>query len=157
MTYRLHHQGAVGGQDDAIKVRWTAKLKLRTPVLTLAGFRNNIVIDGVSVYELDAEGKIIKHVLEDIVTTPPSDELAHPLDLIGVVWPRRQVAPELAMHFRTLDRSEEKLLANRFDFGAGPANDECESPSPLTEIAPAHADTEETPMQRAAREREEDA
>ena len=114
-------------------------------------------IDGVSVYELNKDGLIRRHRLENIVLTG-KEEGARSVQL-AFAWPTMGVAtPELAMPFF---RSLGAALATRSS-----------QPAPHATNAPLHAltthrrsadpvataanDAAETPMQRAARERRED-
>lgn len=62
MTYRVTLQG------EQIKVRWNSKLKMRDPItgLTAGKGEADLYIDGISLYDLDADGKIYKHTLDDV-------------------------------------------------------------------------------------------
>jgi hypothetical protein len=62
MTYRVTLQG------EQIKVRFSSKLKMRDPItgLTAGKGEADLYIDGVSYYDLDANGKIYKHTLDDV-------------------------------------------------------------------------------------------
>merc|ERR1719440_333310 len=65
MTYRLVVV------DGRIRVRWTAKVWLRDPALGLTKMANGdpiiVHLDGVSNYDLDDEGKVHTHVMENII------------------------------------------------------------------------------------------
>jgi len=156
LTYRLVCH------DDTIRVRWTAKMQVRDPAFGLTQLN---IIDGVSVYEMDSKGKISKHSIETIVMA--NDGLAQPLNL-GLLWPTPQMAtPEMAMpFFRTLDAA----LADRFDASRAqlpmlpmpprlrPSRSAQRARDPQASIElGGEGVADETPMQRAAREREEDA
>lgn len=139
VTYRLVYH------DGSIRVRWCAKMNLRDPALGLTQLN---VIDGVSVYDLDVKGKIRAHRIENIVMS--GQDFAQPISL-GVLWPTTRLAtPELAIpFFRTLDTA---LLDATPQTPRRP-----QVPNPRASPPQASAVSGETPMQKAAREREEDA
>merc|ERR1719491_338664 len=145
--------------DDTIRVRWCAKMQVRDPVLGLTQLN---VIDGVSVYELDSVGKIRKHKIETIVMATP--DMMQPINL-GLLWPTTRLAtPEMAIpFFRSLDAAI--LLAERAPLPraglpmlpmslTAPRGRHSRAGFPQATLS---AESGETPMQRAAREREEDA
>jgi len=147
LTYRIVvHEGT-------IRVRWCAKMHVRDPAL---GFTSLNVIDGVSVYELDSKGKIRKHKIETIVMAKP-DGLMQPVNL-GLLWPTHaQQVPEMAIpFFRLLDEA----LAERTPStqpGLMPFLGKPRMGASRAGYPQATLSSPETPMQRAAREREEDA
>jgi hypothetical protein len=64
--------------DEAtVRVRWHARLWLRGPLPNLVGVRGGgaepLVIDGVSLYELDSDARICVHRLEYVERTPRSE------------------------------------------------------------------------------------
>jgi hypothetical protein len=148
LTYRIVvHEGT-------IRVRWCAKMHVRDPAL---GFTSLNVIDGVSVYELDSKGKIRKHKIETIVMAKP-DGLMQPVNL-GLLWPTQaQQVPEMAIpFFRLLDDAlAERTPSTRpglpMPFLGKPRMGASRAGYPQATLS-----SPETPMQRAAREREEDA
>jgi len=168
ITYRL-----VVDHDEKIKVRWSTKLWMRDPALGLtsllaSGTPALVHLDGVSVYELDAEGKIDRHRLENIVMR--GDEMKQPVQL-AFAWPNAGFAqtPELALpFFRSLDAALPSSLRSLFEDVAQPQPQR----SPMAHVSPPlsarpHArrapppvasasEERETPMQRATRERDED-
>lgn len=180
--------------DDLIRVRWNAKLWMRDPALGLTTLVNGepalAHLDGVSVYHLDADGKIDRHTLEKLQLRGQGEPLANAVP-IGFAWPN--AAPELAMpspFFQPLDRSFDalpeglaRLLRSTADALGGDATSSSTDAttdtaagskgvaggafqsqrraSSASKRAPppraSAANAGETPMQRAAREREEDA
>lgn len=149
VTYRLVVQ------DERIRVRWSAKLWMRDPALGMTKLPNGeqalVHLDGVSNYDLDKEGKIRKHTLENIVMRGQEDM---PAINLGFAWPTPQLAtPAQAMpFFRSL-------------FDALPEPERKQLPTPPTRHAtarqrrsppPQASAAGETPLERAARERAED-
>jgi len=186
MTYRLVVT------DGKIRVRWTAKLWMRDPATGLTTMANGepavVHLDGVSNYELDDEGKVCKHVMENIILR--GSEQAEPVQL-ALAWPSLGLAtatPELALPtsprapiFRALGVATGWApphgLAALFETRAdgtrtpdAPAGARSPQQTPTQQIAaqPARrrggepvasalSPEDETPLQRAARERAEDA
>jgi len=140
VTYRLVTQ------EDDIRVRWSAKMYMKDPVLGLTQLN---IIDGVSVYELDSVGKIRSHRLESIIKTDQDHEL--PVSL-GFLWPTgRMATPEMAMpFFRTLQLAASEAQAAEM---LRPDHSSVRRARPPQ----ASALSGETPMAKAARERDEDA
>lgn len=149
ITYRLVVH------DDTIHVRWCAKMYMRDPALGLTGLN---ILDGVSVYDLDSVGKIKTHRLENIVM---SDQNRMQSVSLGFAWPTPQMAmPEMAVpFFRTLSTAVDLSPALptvptlRADLSAGRR-------SPAPQASALSGDSSiggETPMQKAERERAEDA
>ena len=166
--------------DGKIRVRWNAKLTMTAPFAALPGLARDeegrpiVYVDGVSVYDVNSKGYLSKHQLENIVVTPP--ELQGAVDL-ALFWPGRfnpripvpAVAPFLH-HPSSLEMaiSGGKVavpgahvavsVASRLDqsahvHAAGPPGRKVaqqRSPVPV-------AMERESPMERAARERAEDA
>jgi len=146
ITYRL-----VAG--DNIRVRWTAKLWMRG----LPAESPIVYLDGCSVYELDAKGKVRTHRLEDIVMLGDHQQRVS----LGFAWPHPSVAtPEVAMpFFRSLDTA---LLAGPSatlppaEVSRAVQADAARNVGRRRTPPPrASASASETPMERAAREREE--
>ena len=147
--------------DGTIRVRWCAKMHVRDPAL---GFTSLNVIDGVSVYELNSAGKIRKHKIETIVMANP-DGFMKPVNL-GLLWPTQaQQVPELASpFFRVLNdalaertSSTRPVLAAVTPSGAAMQFSGVARTASRAGFPQATLSSPETPMQRAAREREEDA
>lgn len=140
----------VVADDETIRVRWQAKLWMRDPALGIKTLVNGepalVHIDGVSIYELNSDGLIRAHRLENIVLT--GGEQAEQVRL-AFAWPQAGFAtPELAMpFFRSLDAA---LQHNAPEGGHVPTRYSARSAPPVME------EGRETPMQRAARERAED-
>jgi len=170
ITYRL-----VVDHDEKIKVRWSTKLWMRDPALGLTSFVASgtpalVHLDGVSVYELDSEGKIDRHRLENIVMR--GDEMKQPVQL-AFAWPNAGFAqtPELALpFFRSLDAALPSSLRSLFEdvyvsqpqpprAPTGHVTPPVSARSHTRRAPPprASASERETPMQRAARERDEDS
>ena len=115
-------------------------------------------IDGVSVYELNDQGKIRKHRLENIVLRNSGKEVEARQVSLDFAWPRAGLAtPELAMpFFRTLH-------AALPDDSTSTQRSQPTSSQPLMSLmsasrrapAPQASAEGETPMERAARERDE--
>lgn len=162
--------------DRTIRVRWHAKLWMRDPATgfnTLANGEAAVVqLDGISVYELDDDALVRVHRLENIVVNGKEQTAVTNLNL-PFTWPAGVgVAPEVAMpgfYSPTFD------LSSAFDHSlalpaperrgaaaaatAAPAGGRARggrrAPAPLAMAQP--GTPKETPMQRAARERAEDA
>ena len=89
--------------DERIRVRWTAKLWMRDPALGITttpnGDRAVVHLDGVSNYDLDSEGKIRKHTIENIILRGADAEAA-PMEL-QLAWPKMAgaLSPELALPY----------------------------------------------------------
>jgi len=77
--------------DGTIRVRWHAKLTLTSAFAALPGLARDkscrpvVWVDGVSMYEVNGDGLVHRHVLEDVVVTPP--ELQGAVDLALFSWP----------------------------------------------------------------------
>jgi len=162
--------------DERIRVRWTAKVWLRDPALGLTKMANGepivVHLDGVSNYDLDAEGKIYKHTIDNIIMNGPA--MAEPVQL-AFAWPSLGLAtPELALptagFLRPLDATQGWTPPPQLKaFFAPPAAEGSARTRATQPIAaqPAKrrggapqamaAPGDETPMERAARERAEDA
>jgi len=139
ITYRL----VVG---ETIRVRWTAKLWMKG----LPAESPIVYLDGCSVYELDVNGLIRTHRLEDIVMLGDHHQRVN----LGFAWPHPSVAtPEMAMpFFRSIDTA---LLASpgmTLPSAEAPADGER---SVARSRPPRASASAETPMERAARERDE--
>jgi len=151
ITYRLVTH------DDEIRVRWSAKMYLRDPAFGLTTLN---IIDGVSVYELDTKGKIQTHRLENIVMSDQNERA--PVSL-GFLWPTPQMAtPEMALpFFRTLAMAagddEEDARPGMPTLTLPPLRPDASSARRTSTPLASEALSGETPMQRAARERAEDA
>jgi len=149
VTYRL----VVG---DNIRVRWAAKLWMRG----IASESSLVQLDGCSVYELDGDVLNRTHRLENIVLT--GDHSLQPVNL-GFAWPHPSVTtPEMAMpFFRSLSTALlEGGAAEPTAVAAPPARSgEVSMRHGQRRVPPPQAclseDRKETPMERAAREREE--
>jgi hypothetical protein len=164
-----------------IRVRWSAKLWMRDPALGLTKMANGepavVHLDGVSNYHLDAEGKIYKHVIENIIMR--GSEEAQPVQL-ALSWPKMGLTPELALPMpfglRPLDApntwSPPEALKALFTADseshaaqqptaqqqpASPVHSRAAKPVKRRGGEPQASESYETPMQRAARERAEDA
>eukprot|EP00325_Prymnesiales_sp_UTEX-LB-985_P013177 CAMPEP_0174754622 /NCGR_PEP_ID=MMETSP1094-20130205/105831_1 /TAXON_ID=156173 /ORGANISM="Chrysochromulina brevifilum, Strain UTEX LB 985" /LENGTH=422 /DNA_ID=CAMNT_0015960501 /DNA_START=29 /DNA_END=1297 /DNA_ORIENTATION=- len=148
--------------DEKIRVRWSAKLWMRDPALgltkTVTGEPAVVHLDGVSNYELDHEGRIRRHRLENIVLR--GQEEMEPVTL-AFAWPVARIATPTAAvpFFRSLDRayslfatSQQPAQTLHHPLQARVGADTSRSRAPKMS-----ADDVETPMQRAARERAEDA
>ena len=161
VSYRLVVTG-----DERIRVRWTAKLWMRDPALGVTRLPNGeqalVLLDGVSNYDLDSEGKIRKHTLENIVMRGQNEEM--PAINLGFAWPTPQLAtPEMALpFFRRLEYalatatgggSSSSRSSRHADAGRPkrPSARRNRSRPPQANLA------NETPLERAARERAEDA
>jgi len=167
-------------QDERIRVRWSCKLWMRDPALGLTAVPGSgkpalVHLDGVSNYDLDTDGKIKKHTLEDIVMRGKEDM---PAVNLGFAWPTPRLAtPEMAIpFFRQLDDS---LSMSALFMGLNtkpqqqqqqqqPASDGSEAAKRLSRRLPyigrRHRSgpapqmlAGESPLERAARERADDA
>jgi len=151
--------------DATIRMRWSAKLKLRDPAF---GMQRLDILDGVSVYELDSDGLVRSHTLEYIV--PRGLEHLMPLSLANV-WPITG-SPELAIPcFRTPELTFNSFLQTQTQTQTQTQSLPLPLPLPPPSQLPLRAQTHhqrmsvpcanaasgETPAQRAARERAEDA
>ena len=111
-----------------------------------------VQMDGVSVYDLDKDGLIERHRLENIVFT--GQEQAEPIQL-AFAWPASGFpTPELAVPFF---KNANLALRTRGETSGGAARPAPRrAPPPQASAADDEAEARETPMQRAARERSED-
>ena len=161
--------------DERIRVRWTAKLWMRDPALGITttpnGDRAVVHLDGVSNYDLDSEGKIRKHTIENIILRGADAEAA-PMEL-QLAWPKMAgaLSPELALPYPFLTPLNEaakgwvppKGLA--WLVGPAPTHEQSSSsggggasPAPKrSRGGEPQMSAGESPMERAARERAEDA
>jgi len=148
---QLTHRLVVSGKE--IRMRWNAKLLIRDPSLGVFTEPILATIDGVSVYELNDKGRIRKHRLENIVLRNSGSEVEATRVSLDFAWPRAGLAtPELAMpFFRTLHSA---LPADEATDEAGQAIVQTTFAARRAPVPLASADGE-TPMERAAREREE--
>ena len=160
--------------DGTIRVRWHAKLTMNDPFGALPGMttrdetgRPVVFVDGVSEYELNDRGFIFSHRLEDVEVTPP--ELQPAVDLALFAWPGGlspapvAAVPSLSVRHGSTAMSlletvttdmEEELRAPRISSTAVAATPLRRSrPSEVRSPAPV-ATAGETPMERAARERQ---
>ena len=155
---------------------------MRDPALGLTKINGEpavVHLDGVSNYDLDDEGKIYKHVIENIIMR--GKEGAEPVQL-AIKWPTMGLTPDLVpagnpMRFglRPLDAARDwtppEALRALFDSADA---DEPTTQQPQSPAGPhSHAaqpkqrrggspqavasGDDESPMQRASRERQEDA
>ena len=147
VSYRLVVTG------ESIRVRWTAKLYMRDPILGKRTFFQNAStvlfhLDGISSYHLDAKGKIDRHTLETLQYHDPGEASLLPVVLVsGIAWPLLVQSPPV-------------LLDPRLAYGGGGGG--CLPSATTTPVKamrtpqPPVSLEGETPMQRAARERAED-
>lgn len=118
VTFRMVTSG------DTIRVRWNAKLWVRDPRMAFPGIFGDeapvIVVDGVSVYEVNATGFIHTHRLENVEITPTGVKAA--LDGLLFAWPRAEVAsPAIASPFATtLDHPFAAKLEQALENAFGP-------------------------------------
>jgi len=149
LTYHIYVHGS------NIRMRWSAKLLLRDPAF---GIQRLDIVDGVSLYELDDNGMVRTHKLENVVLR--GKEQSRPLSLVNI-WPLSAVGtPELAMPCFTAHAPVAVVVPPAADRQMVVAQPQPQRAQPLTRRAPsphASAVSGETPMQRAARERAEDA
>ena len=147
-----------------IRVRWNAKLWMRDPATGLntmvTGEPALVHIDGVSIYDLDKDGLIYRHRLENIVFT--GQEPALPVQL-AFAWPTSGYAtPELAVpFFKSVGNALRTRVAGKpapsCSAPSAPSTSVRRAPPPKASVSAGDADdVPETPMQRAARERAED-
>lgn len=115
-------------RDETIHVRWSVKLWMDHPLLPS---HSVVHLDGLSLYDLDREGKIYRHTLKNIVLR--GDERAKTFD---IAWLVPQHLPMKLALFEA-----EGLPAVKHNVHTRP---------PQASLA------RETPMERAARERTED-
>jgi len=150
--------------DSTIRVRWNAKLWMRDPATGLntmvTGEPALVHIDGVSIYDLDKDGLIYRHRLENIVFT--GQEPALPVQL-AFAWPTSGYAtPELAVpFFKSVGNALRTRVAGKpapsCSAPSAPSTSVRRAPPPKASVSAGDADdVPETPMQRAARERAED-
>jgi len=143
--------------DEKIRVRWSAKLWMRDPALgltkTMTGEPAVVHLDGVSNYELDHEGKIRRHRLENIVLR--GQEEIEPVQL-AFAWPSARIATPTAAipFFRSLDQA---LFAHGLFASAQQSPLSSRASHPRSRAPKMSVEDGETAMQRAARERAEDA
>ena len=163
-------------EDGTIRVRWNARLTMSTPFGSLPFINNRdeagrpiVFVDGVSAYEVNETGFIFSHRLEDVEVTPP--ELQGAVDLALFAWPGGFTPPVAAvpslftpttdaLAFSVgsggggLSLNEDHMEPNVARAATTPPlrrrSAELRAPAPL-------ATAGETPMERAARERAEDA
>lgn len=148
--------------DRTIRMRWSAKLWMRDPALDLIPGMGGVPsvllhLDGVSVYELNDAGYIFTHRIEHVVLRNSGQVAAvGSLDLAAMVArvPAPGPAiPELAgLSSFTAGRHEGRQREE-----AAPAAAASSSSSPGSRRRHAQPTMVESPMERAAREREEDA
>ena len=72
----LTHRITIDGRS--VRVRWSAKLWIKDPTLGLTSFHQEPVlvnVDGVSRYDLDGKGHVHLHALENIVMSGPDKKL----------------------------------------------------------------------------------
>ena len=153
-------------------------LWMRDPALGLTTMANGepavVHLDGVSNYDLNDEGKIVRHVMENIIMR--GSEQAEPVKL-ALNWPSVSAGgtPELAgaPFFRPVDTAAgwapPRSLSAFFEEPTlfEPAEAKEAAPAPQQQNIAArpskrrtsepHASAMESPMERAARERAEDA
>ena len=168
--------------DGTIRVRWHAKLTMTSAFAALPGLARDkscrpvVWVDGVSMYEVNGDGLVHRHVLEDVVVTPP--ELQGAVDLALFSWPGglSPPMPAVAAPYSSNDRDLHHLAVSLPGTGGvhpAPSDGrasinthavhfgevgstgrrrvaESRAPAPV-------AMARETPMERAARERAEDA
>merc|ERR1712087_19149 len=147
LTYHIF----VHGSD--IRMRWSAKLLLRDPAF---GIQRLDIVDGVSLYKLDDKGLVQTHKLENVVLR--GKEQSHPLSLVNT-WPFVST-PELAMPFFSAPIDAIAAAATERNGAASQPQLLPQRAQRVVRRAPepqASAVSGETPMQRAARERAEDA
>jgi hypothetical protein len=135
---------------DEIRVRWSAKMYLRDPTFSLC----TLHIDGVSIYTLDSNGKIRTHQLDNIVS---SDETEAASGSPGFFWltPHQMATPELAFFSRSPTDVEVEECVPPGISTVPPLRSS--SPRRTRTLLASEVVSDETPMQRAARERAEDA
>jgi len=150
-------------------VRWNAKLWMRDPATGLTTLVNGepalVHIDGVSVYDLDKDGLIRQHRLENIVLTG-QEPLATPIQL-AFAWPATGYAtPQAAVPFfqpladALLNFGFSSTSSGASEAGTeGTESEDGRRAAPTRRAPPpqASASDDETPLERAARERAEDA
>jgi len=143
--------------DSTIRVRWNAQLTMRAPFAALPGLARDdsgrpiVYVDGVSEYEIDTKGFVYKHVLNDVVVTPP--ELQGAVNLALFAWPggfSPQAAPQPAGAGAGAFSPHAHLESSVALGSRGRRTTRPRVPSPMMSAR-------ETPMERAARERAEDA
>lgn len=171
ITYRLLVN------DNEIRVRWHAKLWIHDPRTALPGiFAPDeppvVIVDGVSVYEVNAKGYIHQHTLDDVVITPSTVQESFNR-LLSFAWPRATssavpvpasplgMAANLPGAPPTIYEAAAVTLANA---ASGSSSLRAAAPrraqrsvATASEQAAEQAGPAETPMSRAARERTEDA
>ena len=176
----LTHRITIDGRS--VRVRWSAKLWIKDPTLGLTSFHQEPVlvnVDGVSRYDLDGKGQVHLHALENIVMTGKDREslldfpnldlmwrlpaLVPPADGVPVAgWPMPvpagavAAAVAAAVADATAAAAPHRPPATRARTAAP-----CMSISVEEGISPVEMEMEivsrETPVERAAREREEDS
>jgi len=155
VTYRVYVV------DEDIRVRWSAKLWMRDPALGLTSVMGSgepavVHVDGVSIYELDYEGKVCRHRLENILLR--GRDAAEPVQL-AFAWPHAGLAtPAAAIPFfrslhDALPAGAEALFSSSPPLQHRRVGGDAGRSRPLQMLA----GSDETPMERAARERAEDA
>jgi len=161
VTHRIVLGGvACTGGETTIRVRWNAKLwmhDLRTALMpSAAEERSNVQIDGISIYRLNATGFIFRHELESIEVTPSAlQHVFKPVWTWAVVGAPSAEVPAPAGLGARFFASPPPLSEN-----GGGSRSEGERDG-LTRTAACDggdiATRQETPMERAARERAEDS
>jgi len=152
VTYRLTVA------DSMIRVRWVAKLWMR-PMVVVPGYKSEpprLQLDGISEYELNDEGAIKLHRLSDIALTDEGAAVSAPLSF---VWPVPELAvPELARPFFGQLKAALPHAARCGPIGGAAIRRRAPPPQASAASADeseAEGEPRETPMQRAARERQE--
>ena len=168
LTYRLHLV------DEQIHVRWSAKLFMHH--IALPGLENDapVQLDGVSVYDFDARGLIRSHRLENILLCGRQQPAASPLGfawdeiLPGAVSPppplvldfsaaAAEWAPDAAPREAQTAIAPPPLSGPKVAWVGAAEPRQRRALAPLASVTAAASDGGETPMERARREREEDA
>jgi len=154
---------ACTGGETTIRVRWNAKLwcDLRSvlPGMPLAiDEAPNVHVDGVSTYRLNATGFVTRHELEDVEVTPPALQQAFTIftsswAVVGEPVGDVPAPASIGRFFGFLPALDDVR-------GTGSAGEPGAAPGAAADGSCGLGETlllDETPMERAARERGEDA
>ena len=175
----LTHRITIDGRS--VRVRWSAKLWIKDPTLGLTSFHQEPVlvnVDGVSRYDLDGKGHVHLHALENIVMSGPDTKLLDfpNLELMWRVpklvpagaggaqgWPMPVPAHGAVAHgavastvavASAVAATRERLAAAR---STGARRTAAPSMSISIDETYEGRNPSESPVDRAARERQEDA
>ena len=149
----LTHRITIDGRS--VRVRWSAKLWLKDPTLGLTSFQQEPVlvnVDGVSRYDLDGKGHVHLHALENVVMSGDGRSSLLDFSNLEIMWRLPALVPPAASAVPAAGWSIPLVPVP-----AGAVATTAHRPAAARTTAPHMLAVEETPVERAARERGEDA